>query len=200
MRPSKTIFLLVGALSLVLSCFWWNARPVKKKVVFIGDSLTEWYDWQRRFPDKVTMNLGIAGEPVEGLLQRREVIRARIRDPDYIFLMTGINNIGMGRYDITAPYREIVRNLTTWNKRSKLVVQSILPVEIPGLDNSVIEETNRQLEQIAREHNAEYLDIYRHFIHANGKVRSEYLDEDGVHLSSQGYQAWSNAVAGFLQK
>ncbi len=101
-----------------------------KPLVFIGDSLTEWYDWQRRFPDYQVTNLGISGEPVEGLLDRRDRIRSQIDNPDGIFLMTGINNIAMEQYDIALPYREIVRNLTSWYKQTKLVVQSILPVEL----------------------------------------------------------------------
>ena len=66
-----------------------------KKMVFIGDSLTQWFDWQRRFPGDAVMNLGISGEPVEGLLARREAIRENVHKPDYIFLMTGINDIAM---------------------------------------------------------------------------------------------------------
>ena len=36
--------------------------------------------------------------------------------------------------------------------------------------NSVIEEANRQLAQIAREHHAEYLDIYSLFLDEKGNV------------------------------
>ena len=81
-----------------------------KHLVFIGDSLTEWGDWEQRFPGYNVTNLGISGETVEGLLARRERIRTKIENPDFVFLMTGINNIATGHYDIFPPYREIVRN------------------------------------------------------------------------------------------
>ena len=170
------------------------------KLVFIGDSLTEWGDWQRRFPDYAVQNLGIAGETIEGLLARRDRIRAAIENPDYLFLMTGINNIASEQYDIIEPYREMVRNLTTWYKRSTMVVQSILPVELTWISPEVIRETNRQLEQIAREYNAEYLDVYRAFVDDQGNPRIGYLQDDGVHLGSSGYEAWVKEVAGFLKK
>jgi len=32
-----------------------------KRIAFIGDSLTEYFDWQNRFPEYEVMNLGIAG-------------------------------------------------------------------------------------------------------------------------------------------
>ncbi len=104
-----------------------------KSIVFIGDSLTEWFDWQRRFPDYKVTNLGISGEPVEGLLDRCESIRAQIGDADFIFLMTGINNIALEQYDITGPCREIVRDLAASYKRSKIVIQSI-PARNAGVD------------------------------------------------------------------
>jgi lysophospholipase L1-like esterase len=169
-----------------------------KNLVFIGDSLTEWYNWQKRFPEYRITNLGISGEPVESLLGRRDRIRASIDDPDFIFLMTGINNIAMEQYDITGPYREIVRNLSTWYKKSKVVIQSILPVALEWISNNAIRETNRHLEQIAREFSVEYIDVYSLFIDSKGNPKNEYLQDDGVHLSDKGYDAWANEVERFL--
>ncbi len=171
-----------------------------KSLVFIGDSLTEWFDWQRRFPGYAVFNLGISGEPVEGLLARRDRIRSIVDDPAWLFLMTGINNIAMEQYDITGPYREIVRNLTTWYKKSRVVVQSILPVTLEWISNQVIKDINRELEQIAREHHAEYLDVHSFFLDPEGTPKSEYLQDDGVHLSSRGYTVWSGVVEDLLRK
>jgi len=169
-----------------------------KNLVFIGDSLTEWYNWQKRFPEHRITNLGISGEPVESLLDRWDRIRASIDDPDFIFLMTGINNITLEQYDITGPYREIVRNLSTWYKKSKVVIQSILPVALEWISNNSIRETNRHLEQIACEFRVEYLDIYGLFIDSKGNPKNEYLQDDGVHLSRKGYDVWANEVERFL--
>jgi lysophospholipase L1-like esterase len=169
-----------------------------QKLVFIGDSLTQWFDWQSRFPDYDVMNLGISGETVEGLLNRRERLRVQLVDPDVLFLMTGINNLANEQYELAEPYQEIVRNLTTWYKKSTLVVQSILPVELTWISNRIIMDTNRRLEQIAREHRADYLDVYRHFVDAAGNVRRGFLQEDGVHLSNKGYEAWASQVESYL--
>jgi len=174
--------------------------PMPKHLVFIGDSLTEWFDWQRRFPGYTVTNLGISGEPIEGLLARRDRIRSQLDNPDYIFLMTGINNFAMEQYDITDGYREIVRNLTTWYKKATVVVQSILPVDLAWVSNSVIKDTNRRLAEIALEFHAEYLDVYGLFVDPKGNVRSAYLQDDGVHLSGKGYEVWANKVEKFLKK
>ncbi len=169
-----------------------------KHLVFIGDSLTEWYDWQDRFPAYRATNLGISGETVEELLDRRDYIRERVRDPSVIFLMTGINNILSERYDITVPYREIARNLTTWYKEARVVVQSLLPVDMPWISNDTIRTINRHLEDLAREQDAEYLDVYSYFVDENGKPRSGLLSDDGVHLSAKGYEVWATVVEKYL--
>jgi lysophospholipase L1-like esterase len=170
-------------------------------LVFIGDSLTEWYGWQERFPEYLVMNLGISGETVEELLERRDHIRERVKDPDIIFLMTGINNILSERYDITVPYREIVRNLTTWYKRAKVVVQSLLPVDMPWISNETIKTINRHLSVIAREHDdADYLDVYSSFVDKNGKPIRGLLSDDGVHLAAKGYEVWAATVEKHLNQ
>ena len=169
-----------------------------KNLVFIGDSLTASYNWQKRFPKYRITNLGISGEPVESLLDRRERIRASIDDPDFIFLMTGINNIAMEQYDITGPYHEIVRDLSTWYKKSVVVIQSILPVALEWISNYVIRDTNSRLEQIARDFSAEYLDVYSLFIDSNGNPKNEYFQDDGVHLTDEGYDVWASEVERFL--
>lgn len=173
---------------------------MKKHLVFIGDSLTEWYDWQARFPEYRVMNLGISGETIEGLLDRRDLLRDRIDAPNIIFLMTGINNILSELYDITVPYREIVRNLTTWYKGAKVVVQSLLPVDMPWISNETIRTINRHLSDLAREQDADYLDVYSHFVDKNGKPIRGLLSDDGVHLANKGYAVWASAVGEYLNR
>lgn len=172
---------------------------MSKQLVFIGDSLTQWFDWQRRFPRYQVTNLGISGERVEGLIARRELIRAQIGRPDFIFLMTGINNIANGEQDIEGPYREIVRNLTTWYKDSKVVVQSILPTALEWISNNAISDANRTIREIVRDYRAEYLDIYGVFVDSRGNPRSGFLSDDGVHLGRKGYEAWADEIEHFLQ-
>jgi lysophospholipase L1-like esterase len=173
---------------------------MKKHLVFIGDSLTEWYDWQERFPACRVVNLGISGETVEELLDRRDHIRSRIESPFAIFLMTGINNVLSEQYDITRPYAVIVRNLTTWYKGSKIVVQSLLPVDMPWIRNDAIRLINRHLADIAKEHGVEYLDVYAAFTDANANPIPGLLSDDGVHLASKGYEVWAKVVEEYLNR
>jgi lysophospholipase L1-like esterase len=169
-------------------------------IIFIGDSLTEYFDWQERFPEYHVINLGVSGETVEGLLDRLDRIRPRINDPDIIFVMTGINNIAMEQYDITGDYKEIVSKLASWFKNSTIVVQSVLPARLEWINNNVIKDINRHLKKIAVEFSAEYLDVYGLFIDPQGNPMRANLLDDGVHLSDKGYQVWADEVERFLKK
>ncbi len=113
--------------------------------------------------------------------------------------MTGVNNIALEQYDITGHYREIVRDLAASYKRPKIVIQSILPVTLAWIGNNVIKDINPHLEQIAHEYGAAYLELYALFVDAEGNPGSEYLQDDGVHLSGKGYEIWANEVEKFLK-
>jgi lysophospholipase L1-like esterase len=97
-------------------------------------------------------------------------------------------------------YREIVRNFSTRYKQAKLVVQSILPTALDWIDNSRIQDFNRQLEEIAREFTVEYLDVYRLFLDLKGNPNSACFQDDGVHVSSKGYEVWADEVERFLKR
>jgi lysophospholipase L1-like esterase len=170
-----------------------------KRIIFIGDSLTEYFDWQSRFPEYDVINLGIAGETVEGLLGRIDRIISSIKNPDCIFIMTGINNIAMEDFDILEPYKKIVSELSSKFKDAVIVVQSILPVNLHWIDNSVIKALNRRLQDITKEFDAKYLDVFSLFINAHGRMEDGYLLDDGVHLSDVGYDVWAKVVEGFLR-
>ena len=165
-----------------------------KDIVFIGDSLTEFYDWQERFPGHRVFNLGIAGEPVEGLLGRMSHIRTVIVRADLIFVMTGINNIAMGDYDIIPKYEKILNTIISDSTGAGVIIESVLPVRLSWLDNVEIEKINSGLQKIAQRKKIRYFDLYSLFVDARGKPIPEYLSEDGVHLSERGYEVWSAAI------
>src|SRR5271169_827828 len=175
----------------------------KKLLVFIGDSLTEYFDWQNRFPACEVLNLGVSGETVEGLLVRLDRILPAIQkdnlNPDFIFVMTGINNIAMQDYEVIGVYKAVVTAIAASFGKSNLVIQSILPVRFPWIDNTIIRQLNESLKQMAKDFKAEYLDLYSLFTGPGSKPKKECLLDDGVHVSDKGYEVWSAAVEDYLK-
>ncbi len=172
---------------------------MKKRLMFIGDSLTEFYDWERRFPQHEVLNLGISGERAEELFDRLPRVISKVKEADFIFMMTGINNIAMEDFDILGACRGIISMMTSNYKNTVVVVQSVLPVYLYWIDNRLIKSINMSLKEIADKYKAEYLDIYSHFIVRDDKANRLLLLEDGVHISDKGYEVWSQAVEEYLR-
>jgi lysophospholipase L1-like esterase len=167
-----------------------------KEIIFIGDSLTEFYDWQNRFPEYSVQNLGNAGEPVEDLFARLRRLRI-FKSPDYLFLMTGINNLRRGDHEIPDRYRDVLDYLAVELKDCVIVIQSILPVT-RWVHQLEIEKVNIFIGKMAIARGMHYLDLYKLFLDSSGMPDAGCLEEDGVHLSDKGYGIWSKAVENFL--
>ncbi|HSB51189.1 MAG TPA: GDSL-type esterase/lipase family protein, partial [Dissulfurispiraceae bacterium] len=137
-------------------------------LLFLGDSLTEFFDWESRFPEHLVFNSGVAGETVQGLIRRLGRILSSSVDPDLVFLMTGANNLAMEDFAITGQFREVVASLRSGFPRATIVVQSIVPMTLSWIDNRAIDKLNLSLKQVAEEAGAVYLDLYRLFVDAQG--------------------------------
>ena len=170
------------------------------RLLFIGDSLIEYFDWQERFPKDIVYNFGVSGETVEGLYARIEVIFSQIEEPDLVFIMSGINNLAMGDRTFVTTYRKIVRVLKERYPSSRIFAQSLLPVLFPWISNDDVRDMNRQLKKMAEEEDVSCLDIHSLFLDERGKPVKEYLLDDGVHVSEQGYRVWSREVEKHLKK
>jgi lysophospholipase L1-like esterase len=166
-------------------------------IIFMGDSLIEYFDWQQRFPENQVLNLGLSGETVQGLSGRVRRIIGTATAPDVFFIMSGINNIAMDDFKILEEYERLLKSLKTAFPSTIIVVQSILPVTM-WTDNKKIEEINWELKGIAKMLKLSFLDVYSLFVDSAGSPRTEYLLDDGVHVSEKGYEVWSEKVEDFL--
>ncbi|MBC8317571.1 MAG: GDSL family lipase [Desulfobulbaceae bacterium] len=164
-----------------------------KKVFFIGDSLIEFFDWQRRFPEYDIDNEGIAGETVRGLLLAFPHITSRLDVPDAVVLMIGTNNLAMDDYAFLGDYQEILDSFQSLYPGCRVAVTSLLPLYLPWLAPDAVERLNDILRQKAEKSGGDFLDIFSRFRDAGKGERGLFL-EDGVHLSDAGYAVWAKAL------
>ncbi len=162
-----------------------------KEILFIGDSLIEFFDWAARFPGHRVHNLGRAGETVEGLLNRMNREIGGWPRFDYIFIMSGANNLAIEETGFIAEYREIIRKFQSQSRGAKIFVNSILPTLLQWIPPEMVKYTNKYLKELSAETGVTYLDIHSLFLEAG--VR-QCLLEDGVHISEKGYEVWSKIV------
>lgn len=168
-----------------------------KKILFIGDSLIEFFNWQERFPDSSVYNYGSAGETAEGLLSRLPNIVSRVQAPDLVMIMTGTNNIAMEDYGFLFTYEKIIDLLQDNYGQTTIAMASLLPIELFFLGEA-IPRVNHGLEDIAQNKNILYLDLYPLFLDENSKAISSYYEVDNVHLSDAGYEVWAQALENSL--
>lgn len=171
-------------------------------IVFLGDSLTEWFDLESYFPDKHIVNMGIAGDTSEGVLCRLNNI-TRIQ-PTKLFLMIGINDVfqGCNIQEIHNNQRSILEFPAVKCPHTRLLVQSLLPVNETILNANGINNKVRQLNQLLKDYcieaHLEYIPLYENFLGKDG-LNPEYT-YDGAHLTGMGYQAWAELISQYIKK
>ena len=159
--------------------------------VFLGDSITDHGELQTYFPGEVVLNRGIVEDDTKGVLNRiDEVVK---RNPEEVYILIGINDIG-GNVDIEEYRKNMEKIIQSFDHSStKVIVQSILPVNNQEFENKISNETvhqfNEVLQQLAKENDIQYVDLNRHFENAYGQLKEEYT-VDGIHLTGDGYDVW----------
>ncbi len=181
-----------------------NSNIPDNAIVLLGDSHSAGFD--ETLLDTPVVNHGIGGDVTEGLLRR---IKATTRHrPSQVFLMIGINDIIARIPDdtILSHYQTILQRFHHETPQTKVVVQSILPTSIEGSLYIHYEEINRrarhinqELEQLAKEFDYSYLDLYPLFEDARGKLQAEYTS-DQLHLNTRGYRVWARAIREHLSQ
>ncbi|HEY9650673.1 MAG TPA: SGNH/GDSL hydrolase family protein [Coleofasciculaceae cyanobacterium] len=177
--------------------------------ILIGDSLSLWFPPEQLPSEKNWLNQGISGETSAGLLNRLDLLDET--QPEVIFVMIGINDLirGVRSETVLANQQMMIRYLQRVHPQAKIVIQSVLPHSadkatwegrdrLLALPNSRIRELNKQLKAIAKADGVIYLDLYSLFADNDGNLKTE-LSTDGLHLSTQGYLVWSNALRVFNQ-
>ena len=133
-------------------------------IILLGDSLTEFADWEyllkgstaspRPAGNRVTLNRGIAGDMIEGMILRLdELVRHK---PSNIFLMAGCNNFvkhpSITVEQVWEAYRQLISRIGELMPHAGLHIASTLPLNPISGDyyqgiNSKIAELNALLQR-----------------------------------------------------
>lgn len=224
------IFLLVVALTLVsvlfanskkktepsyydMKCNSFSAQNFnlsKGQIVFIGDSITDFYPLDDFYADLplATYNRGIGGDTTEGVLNRLKVSLYDLQ-PSKIVLMIGTNDVnGRKSHESTVTnYRRILQNIRENLPSVELYCMSLIPLNdvLETYANIDTEESTRrilalntEIPTLAEEFNATYLNIFPLLADENNRLIETYSD-DGLHLNTAGFQVWTALIKPYLQ-
>lgn len=173
------------------------SEPMKQgQIIFLGNSITEGGQWPDYFPKEAVLNRGIGGDIAHGILRRLDEIIER--KPSKLFLLIGINDIGMDIPEavIAENIAKIVRSIQAESPDTDITVQSILPVnpEHPGFPQHYDKQyrvlmANQLIYKVCVDNKVRFLNLFPYFLDNRQRLKTE-LTGDGLHLNADGYKLW----------
>ncbi|HEY6337943.1 MAG TPA: SGNH/GDSL hydrolase family protein [Candidatus Sulfotelmatobacter sp.] len=173
--------------------------PAKEnRVVFLGDSITDYWKLADNFPSKPYLNRGIDGQTTPEMLVRfrQDVIDLH---PKVLVVLAGTNDVA----GVTGPARneEIEANYASMAELAhahdiRVVFASLLPVydyteeskeSFALRPRERILALNRWLKDYCAKKNMGYLDYFSSLVDEHGMLKRE-LSDDGLHPNATGYK------------
>lgn len=181
---------------------WWqrgqggtNRAPIgSETIVLLGDSLTEFGDWEELLADRPVANRGFSGFTSEELVPvAAEVAEQR---PRLVLVLAGTNDIRDDRpTDWTEGHlRALLDRLDRAGPDTTVVVQTLLP---RGDAVAEIDAANEMIRELAAARGLTLLDLHPEFDDGAGSLRTAETD-DGLHLTPAGYDRWASILDRFL--
>jgi lysophospholipase L1-like esterase len=172
--------------------------PNRSRVVFMGDSITDFWRLNEYFTGREYINRGISGQITGEILGR---MKADVIDlhPKAMLILAGTNDISRG-----IAVKTIEDNLSMIGDLCqangiKPVFASITPTsdyhkaENPRFEMTktrpiaTIVEVNNWLREYTRSHHYVYVDYYNALLDTNGVLGADLAD-DGLHPNAKGYR------------
>jgi lysophospholipase L1-like esterase len=176
-----------------------------KNVVLLGDSITEGFTVSKYFPDRHVLNRGIGADIIGNQLpesDHRGILRRMDEsvfdtNPSDVFLLIGINDLGMGHKPdvIEAGDREILQQIKKKAPTVRVHIQSLLPTRGSsyGKHNPNVIDVNHRLQKLAKEFDYDYIDLHSKMADDKGELKKDFT-ADGLHLKAPGYKVWKAEI------
>jgi lysophospholipase L1-like esterase len=179
--------------------------PGKPRVVFMGDSITDFWRLNEYFPDRDFVNRGISGQVTGEMLGR---FKADVIDlkPEAVVILAGTNDIARA-----VPLSTIENNFTMMSDladkaKIKVIWASVLPIsdyhkqQNPAWEMSKIRppsqirSLNDWLRRFCAQRGYTYVDYYAAMVDPSGMLPANLAD-DGLHPNSAGYRVMAPLAA-----
>ena len=187
-----------------------SPKSGKPRVVFLGDSITDFWHLNEYFPDRDFVNRGISGQITGQMLGRMESDVIRLQ-PVAVLVLGGTNDIARG-----VPLAAIEDNLAMIAElasfyKIKVLFASVLPVSDyhkdadPNYERTktrplaTIRALNDWLKSYCAKRNLVYLDYYSKLVDGSGLLKTDLAD-DGLHPNSAGYRLMAPVALDAINK
>lgn len=179
-------------------------------IVFLGDSLTNFYPVQEFFHDDRMVNRGIADETTSEIFKRIDEIA--VLEPRAVFLLAGINNYvhsvkKVSADSVVSGIMEIAEKLRTFSK--EVYVLSLYPVNpkkrkfskayLRRATNGAVLQANVLIKNECKKRGFVYVDVHASLLNREGMLDENYTIE-GLHLNYMGYEAVTAVLEDYVNK
>jgi len=187
------------------AAFWKGREAGQGSIVFAGDSLTGgWKEIGKAFPDLKVANRGIGGDTSRGLLFR---FKEDVLDlnPKAIVINIGTNDLtALGKVDDSlSNISEMLAMAAAQCPKAPIVLCKVPPSENPKapIKPSEKKALNDGVERLASGRKGVYVcDLFAAMSNPDGSQRVECFVADRLHLSSEGYARWTEAIRPLFEK
>lgn len=178
-----------------------DSPPPQNGVLFIGSSSIRKWDLKKSFPDGNYINRGFGGSEIADSTHFAERIVIPYR-PRVIALYAGDNDISRDKSpkQVAADFQEFVKTVHASLQSTKIVFIAIKPSIKRWNLVDKMREANRLVKAFTEtDSKLVFVDIDKPMIGDDGQPRRELFVDDGLHLSSAGYELWSKLVRPHLK-
>lgn len=167
------------------------------EIIFLGNSITDYCDWNELFGNQHIKNRGISADFISGVTDRLDEVTES--HPQKIFLMIGINDLQRGRTvnQILVDYENLIKLIIEKSPGTKLYIQSLLPTKRPNLKNTDIIDINKGLKEMSENLNLTYINLFDKFKTEVNEMNMDYSFE-GLHPNGKGYLIWKEAIEEYV--
>ncbi|MFT3980292.1 MAG: GDSL-type esterase/lipase family protein [Ferruginibacter sp.] len=175
----------------------------EKDIVFLGNSITDYTEWNELLQLPQARNRGISGDITFGVLERLDEVTEG--KPAKIFILIGINDIARNIPDsvILDNYKRIVERIQAESPGTKIYFNSLLPVNNTFPDKNHfnkdghIAAVNAGLWKLCADKQITFINIHPFFLDADKRLDKQYT-YDGLHLNAEGYRVWARILQPYV--
>lgn len=182
---------------------------VPENIVFLGDSITDFYDLDKYYEGYHVVNSGINGNETHDILGD---MNGRIYqyNPSKVFILIGTNDLQRDKSidEIVDNIKKIVEGIEDNRPQAQIYIESIYPINNTDAEkidhnmvgkrtNEDIKEINDKLESYCKEKNITYIDLYNLLVDDEDNLKEEYTNE-GLHISDEGYEVITEKIKEYL--
>lgn len=168
----------------------------KENYVFLGDSITDFYDLERYYTGLPVVNSGVSGNQYHDLLDNLQD-RVFKYNPTKVFILIGTNDIAFTDItdeELSDRIVEICDKIHEKRKYTEIYIESIYPVNkyvdrsaMYARSNKRIKNINKLVQEKIKNTEYKYIDMYSILKNAEGNLNVRYT-YDGLHISHEGYK------------